>query len=84
MFLTCSSSSLLEVLGTAPTCTRHHEIYAPWGPHTAVALTSIPYEKLFPSHYNHRTTGSLMGSLAVDAAESAARALWERCRSEAA
>ncbi len=62
----------------------HDEIYAPWGPHTAVARTAVPYEKLFPPDYNHRTTGSLMGSLAVDAAESAAHALWERCRSEAA
>lgn len=62
----------------------HDEIYAPWGPHTAVVRTAIPYKKLFPTGYDHRTTGSLMGSLTVDAAEAAARALWERCQSEAA
>lgn len=61
------------------------EIYAPWGAHTAVARTLIPYKELFPPNYNHRTTtGSLMGSLSVDVAESAARALWDRCRSAAA
>lgn len=60
------------------------EIYAPWGPHTAVARTEIPYEELFPPNYDHRTTGSLMGSLTVDAAESAARDLWERILREAA
>lgn len=60
------------------------EIYAPWGAQTALVRTTIPYKKLFPSGYDRHTTGSLMGSLSVDAAEAAARALWERCRSEAA
>ncbi len=60
------------------------EIYAPWGVHTAVVRTAIAYDDLFPKDYDHRTTGSLMGSLTVDAAETAARALWERCQSEAA
>ena len=60
------------------------EIYAPWGPQTAVVRTTIPFKKLFPTGYDHRTTGSLMGSLSVEAAEASARALWDRCRSEAA
>ena len=54
------------------------EIYAPWGPHTAVVRTAIPYRDLFPRGYDHRTTGSLMDSLTVDAAEAAAHALWDR------
>jgi len=58
----------------------HPEVYAPWGKHTAVARTAIPYKKLFPPGYDHRTTGSLMDSLSVEAAEEAAVALWERCR----
>ena len=60
------------------------EIYAPWGAHTAVVRTAIAYDDLFPRDYDHRTTGSLMGSLTVDDAETAARSLWEYCESMAA
>ena len=56
------------------------EIYAPWGTQTAVVRTAIPYQQLFPPGYDHRTTSSLMDSLTVDAAEAAARALWQRCQ----
>ncbi len=46
----------------------------------AVARTAIPYEDLVGApDYDHRSTASLMDSLSVDAAEAAARALWERC-----
>ena len=55
------------------------EKYAPWGQRTAVARTAIPYEKLFPLDYDHRTTPSLMGSLSVDTVDRAARDLWRRC-----
>lgn len=58
------------------------EVYAPWGPRAAYAQTAIPYAKLFPRGYDHRTTGSLMGSLSVEAAADAAEALWERCGDE--
>jgi heptosyltransferase III len=52
--------------------------YAPWGPLTAVARTAVPYEEIFPEHFDHRATGTLMDSLTVDAAEATARDLWAR------
>ncbi|MCH7929201.1 MAG: glycosyltransferase family 9 protein [Proteobacteria bacterium] len=58
------------------------EIYAPWGPNTAVVKTAVPYEMLFPPDYDHRTTGTLMDSLSVDAVEDAATELWRRCLGE--
>lgn len=56
------------------------EHYAPWGPMSSAVTTAIPYDDLFGPDYDRHTTGSLMGSLSVDMAERAARALWERCR----
>jgi ADP-heptose:LPS heptosyltransferase len=51
-------------------------LYAPWGPHAAFVRTPESFEELTgASDYDHRTTGSLMGGLAVDTVESAARAL---------
>ena len=59
--------------------------YAPWGPCAAVATTSIPYEQLVgAADFDHRATANLMGSLSVDDAEAAARALWLRCAGKAA
>lgn len=58
--------------------------YAPWGARTALVQTAVPYDQLFPADYNRRTTGSLMGSLGVDAVERAAVDLWRRCHGEAA
>ncbi|MFQ5467796.1 MAG: glycosyltransferase family 9 protein, partial [Kiloniellaceae bacterium] len=59
--------------------------YAPWGPLTAVARTAIPFEELVGApDFDHRATASLMDSLSVDAAETAARALWRRCQGQAA
>ncbi len=55
------------------------EHYAPWGERTTVVRTAIPYERLFPPGYDHRSTDTLMESLGVDAAEAAAVALWRRC-----
>ena len=47
--------------------------YRPWGSHTAVAVTAIPYEALVTApDFDHRRTDSLMDSLTVDAAEAAA------------
>jgi ADP-heptose:LPS heptosyltransferase len=60
------------------------EHYAPWGPRTATVSTAIPYDNLFPPGYDHRTTGTLMESLSVDAAEAAAVELWRRVRGAAA
>jgi ADP-heptose:LPS heptosyltransferase len=54
-------------------------VYAPWGEHTTVAATSIPYERLVGAPgFDHRDTACLMESLSVDAAVAAARALWQR------
>ncbi|HWB48448.1 MAG TPA: glycosyltransferase family 9 protein [Stellaceae bacterium] len=59
--------------------------YAPWGAHTAVVTTAVPFEDLVSAPgYDYRTTSSLMDSLSVDAAETAARALWQRVVGEAA
>jgi heptosyltransferase-3 len=50
--------------------------YAPWGERTAVAQTEIPSLDLYGPDFDHRTTGTMMDSLTVDAAETAARRLW--------
>jgi ADP-heptose:LPS heptosyltransferase len=52
------------------------EHYAPWGEATAVVRTPESYDELIARPgYDHRTTASLMGSLAVEAVEAAAVAL---------
>lgn len=59
--------------------------YAPWGPHTAVAQTEIPYEALVGAPgFDHRDDANLMGSLSVEAVERAARDLWRRLPGQAA
>lgn len=59
--------------------------YAPWGPRTAVATTAVSYDELVGGPgYDHRTTETLMDSLSVDLAESAAHALWASNSGEAA
>jgi heptosyltransferase-3 len=58
--------------------------YAPWGARTAVAQTSIPSLELYGPDFDHRTTGTMMDSLSVDAAAAAARGLWRRIAGEAA
>jgi heptosyltransferase III len=54
--------------------------YAPWGPRAAYVSTAVPAEELFRRGFDHRTTGSLMGTLSVDAAEEGARRLLDRVR----
>jgi ADP-heptose:LPS heptosyltransferase len=55
-------------------------LYAPWGEHTAIARTTLTREQLETGPgYDHRTTGSLMDSLSVDAVETAAMSLARRC-----
>lgn len=55
------------------------EEYAPTGRFTAVARTRVPMADLISAPgFDHRTTGSLMGSLAVEDAYSAASALLAR------
>lgn len=61
------------------------EEYAPSGPHAAVARTRIPMAELVAAPgYDHRTTGSLMGSLAVEDVAAAASGLLARFAPEAA
>ncbi|HEX7005700.1 MAG TPA: glycosyltransferase family 9 protein [Alphaproteobacteria bacterium] len=55
------------------------EHYAPWGPRAAYVRTEKSYEELVEAPgYDHRTTGTLMESLTVDAALAAAEALLAR------
>lgn len=59
--------------------------YAPWGPHTAVAQTGIPYHELVGGPgFDHRADANLMGSLSVAAVASAAGDLWRRLPGPAA
>ena len=59
-------------------------LYAPWGEHTGIVRTSIPFAEIFPKEFDHRTSDSLMDSLSVEAAEEGAIDLWRRSRTEAA
>lgn len=54
------------------------EHYAPWGPKCSYVRTKESYKELVGTPgYDHRTTGSLMGSLTIDAVEFAASKLVE-------
>lgn len=68
-----SGVSTLGLFGPSP-----EEHYAPWGPLTRVVRTSVSYDQIFPRNFDHRASDTLMDSLTVDAAEAAARSLWER------
>ncbi len=57
-------------------------LYAPWGEHTGIVRTRIPFGEIFPEDFDHRTSDSLMGSLSVEMAEQGARDLWRRCQVE--
>ena len=61
------------------------ELYAPWGENAAWVRTPESFDELtgIPG-YDHRTTGSLMDGLTVDAAEAAACSLWRRTQTAAA
>jgi heptosyltransferase III len=50
--------------------------YAPWGRHTAYVRSTDSPEAMFGPGFDHRTTGSLMDGLSVDAAAAAAERLW--------
>jgi ADP-heptose:LPS heptosyltransferase len=58
--------------------------YAPWGRLTAIATTTISNAEMFPPGWHNLTTDTMMDSLTVDAAEAAARRLWERAAGAAA
>lgn len=59
--------------------------YAPWGPLCAVARTRESYRALVEAPgFDHRTTGTLMDGLSVEAAVAAVEALWRRVPGTAA
>jgi lipopolysaccharide heptosyltransferase III len=58
--------------------------YAPWGSATAVVRTTQPPEAMFGPGFDHHSTDTLMDSLSVEMAASAACRLWRRVQSEAA
>ncbi len=58
--------------------------YAPWGWYAAVARTQESFDTIFPKDFDHRSSGTLMDSLTVDAAEGEARRLWARATARAA
>ena len=60
------------------------EHYAPWGPLCAVARAEKSFDEIFPENFDHRSTGTLMDSLTVDAVEKSARELWRRATEAAA
>ena len=68
-----SGISTLGLFGPSP---EAH--YAPWGRLTRVVRTSVSYDKIFPANFDHRASDTLMDSLSVDAAEEAARELWQQ------
>lgn len=58
--------------------------YRPWGERCAVVRTPESYDELIGQPgYDHRTTGTLMGTLGVEAVETAARMLLDRIRKAA-
>jgi ADP-heptose:LPS heptosyltransferase len=60
-----------------PSQDRH---YAPSGPRAAVIRTRESYRELVDApDFNHRTTGTLMAGLSVEAVAAAAAELWRRC-----
>jgi ADP-heptose:LPS heptosyltransferase len=58
---------------------------APWASRTALAYTTLTFEEMVSAPgYDHRTAVNLMDTLTVDAAEAAARALWQSCGKDGA
>jgi ADP-heptose:LPS heptosyltransferase len=58
--------------------------YAPWGKRTRWVRSTEPAAAMFGPGFDHRTTGTLMDGLSVDAVERAARRLSARAASAAA
>jgi heptosyltransferase III len=74
-----SGTPTLGLFGPSPAAQ-----YAPWGPLTAWVRSADPTEAMFGPGFDHRTTGTLMDGLSVDAAEAAASRLWRSVESVAA
>jgi heptosyltransferase III len=78
-----NDSGLMHMAAAAGTPTlglfgpSRDEHYAPWGPKAALVRTVESYDELISAPgYDHKTTGTLMDGLSVDAAEDAALKLW--------
>ena len=71
-----AAASGIPTLGLFGPSPEQH--YAPWGPLCGVVRASKGYDEIFPPGFDHRNTGTLMDSLSVDAAEEAARELWQQ------
>lgn len=57
------------------------DVYGPWGANCASVRTPLSlYELTAAPDYDHRTTGTLMDGLTVDAVEAAALSLWSNRR----
>ena len=74
-----SATPTLGLFGPSPSAQ-----YAPWGPRAAFVGSADPPDTMFGPGFDHRTTGTLMDGLSIDAAEAAARRLWGRVASQAA
>ena len=71
-----AAASGLPTLGLfGPT---QESLYAPWGEHTGIVRTQVPFEEIFPANFDHRTSDTLMDSLTVEMAEEGAKDLWAR------
>jgi heptosyltransferase III len=74
-----SGTPTLGLFGPSPP-----ERYAPWGPLAAYVRSAESTATMFGPGFDHRTTGTLMDGLTVDAVEAAARRLWASVASAAA
>jgi ADP-heptose:LPS heptosyltransferase len=74
-----SGTPTLGLFGPSPA-----EQYAPWGPRAAYVRSAQPAATMFGPGFDHRTTGTLMDGLTVDAVEAAARGLWASAAGAAA
>lgn len=82
-----NDSGLMHLAAAAGTPTlglfgpSREQRYAPWGERCATVRTPESYDELVGDPaYDHRTTGSLMGSLTVDSVEATVHQLWQRVR----
>jgi heptosyltransferase-3 len=84
-FFVGNDSGLMHISAAVGTPTlglfgpSHTTHYAPWGDRTGWVRTAQTYDEIVGApDYDHRTTGTVMDSLTVDMAESAALDLWRR------
>jgi heptosyltransferase-3 len=74
-----SGTPTLGLFGPSPI-----DQYAPWGQRTASIRSADPPEAMFGPGFDHRSTGTLMDGLSIEAVEAAAKRLWCSVASAAA